>query len=82
MIGPGGKVVEVQIRTHEMHEYNELGIAAHWRYKEGSRQADEAVNAKVVWLRQLLEWKDEVADASDFVDRVKDEVFEDRVYVL
>ena len=82
VIGPGGKVVEVQIRTHEMHEYNELGIAAHWRYKEGSRQADEAVNAKVVWLRQLLEWKDEVADASDFVDRVKDEVFEDRVYVF
>ena len=82
VIGPGGKVVEVQIRTHEMHHYNELGIAAHWRYKEGSKQADEAVNAKVVWLRQLLEWKDEVADASDFVDRVKDEVFEDRVYVF
>ncbi len=82
VIGPGGKVVEVQIRTHAMHEYNELGIAAHWRYKEGNRQADEAVNAKVLWLRQLLEWKDEVADASDFVDRVKDEVFEDRVYVF
>jgi GTP pyrophosphokinase len=82
VIGPGGKVVEVQIRTHEMHEYNELGIAAHWRYKEGNRHADEAVNAKVLWLRQLLEWKDEVADASDFVDRVKDEVFEDRVYVF
>lgn len=82
VIGPLGKVVEVQIRTHEMHEYNELGIAAHWRYKEGNKDSDQAVNNKVLWLRQLLEWKDEVADASEFVDRVKDEVFEDRVYVF
>lgn len=82
VIGPTGKVVEVQIRTHEMHEYNELGIAAHWRYKEGRTDNDEAVNNKILWLRQLLEWKDEVADASEFVDRVKDEVFEDRVYVF
>jgi len=82
VIGPTGKVVEVQIRTHDMHEYNELGIAAHWRYKEGSKDSDEAVNNKILWLRQLLEWKDEVADASEFVDRVKDEVFEDRVYVF
>jgi len=82
VIGPTGKVVEVQIRTHEMHEYNELGIAAHWRYKEGSKDNDQAVNNKILWLRQLLEWKDEVADASEFIDRVKDEVFEDRVYVF
>ena len=82
VIGPTGKVVEVQIRTHQMHEYNELGIAAHWRYKEGRKDNDQAVNNKILWLRQLLEWKDEVADASEFVDRVKDEVFEDRVYVF
>ncbi len=82
VIGPGGRVVEVQIRTHEMHEYNELGIAAHWRYKEGRTDNDAAVNNKILWLRQLLEWKDEVADANEFVDRVKDEVFEDRVYVF
>lgn len=82
VIGPSGKVVEVQIRTHEMHEYNELGIAAHWRYKENKAENDQAVNNKILWLRQLLEWKDEVADASEFVDRVKDEVFEDRVYVF
>lgn len=82
VIGPGGRVVEVQIRTHEMHEYNELGIAAHWRYKEGAKNSDDAVNNKILWLRQLLEWKDEVADASEFIDRVKDEVFEDRVYVF
>jgi GTP pyrophosphokinase len=82
VIGPTGKIVEVQIRTHQMHEYNELGIAAHWRYKEGKTDNDQAVNNKILWLRQLLEWKDEVADASEFVDRVKDEVFEDRVYVF
>ena len=82
VIGPQGKVIEVQIRTREMHEYNELGIAAHWRYKEGGRNTDEAVDNKILWLRQLLEWKDEVADASEFVDRVKDEVFVDRVYVF
>lgn len=82
VIGPHGQAVEVQIRTHDMHEYNELGIAAHWRYKEGSQTIDEAVNNKILWLRQLLEWKDEVADASEFVDRLKDEVFQDRVYVF
>jgi len=82
VIGPTGKVVEIQIRTREMHQYNELGIAAHWRYKEGNKDNDQAVNNKILWLRQLLEWKDEVSDASDFIDRVKDEVFEDRVYVF
>jgi len=82
VIGPNGRVVEVQIRTHEMHEYNELGIAAHWRYKEGRADNDAAVNNKILWLRQLLEWKDEVSDASEFIDRVKDEVFEDRIYVF
>ncbi len=81
VIGPGGKTVEVQLRTREMHERNELGVAAHWRYKEGVK-SDESLERKVLWLRQLLEWKDEVADASEFVDRVKSEVFEDRVYVF
>jgi GTP pyrophosphokinase len=81
VIGPEGKVVEVQIRTREMHENSELGIAAHWRYKEGAR-ADEGFDRKVAWLRSLLEWKDEVAAASDFVDQFKSEVFSERVYVL
>jgi GTP pyrophosphokinase len=81
VIGPEGKVVEVQIRTHDMHEASELGIAAHWRYKEGAR-ADEGFDRKVAWLRSLLEWKDEVAGAADFVDRFKSEVFSERVYVL
>ncbi len=81
VIGPEGKTVEVQIRTHEMHETSELGIAAHWRYKEGMR-ADKGFDSKVAWLRSLLEWKDEVAEATDFVDQFKSEVFSERVYVL
>jgi GTP pyrophosphokinase len=79
--GPGGKTLEVQIRTHEMHERSELGVASHWRYKEGSRY-DPGYEQKIIWLRQLLEWKDEESDANGFVDRFKSEVFEDRVYVL
>lgn len=82
VIGPAGKIVEVQIRTHEMHERNELGIAAHWRYKEGRREDGGGIDRKIAWLRQLMEWKDEVADAGEFVERVKSEVFEDRVYVF
>ena len=81
VIGPEGNIAEVQIRTHAMHEHNELGIASHWRYKEGGTQ-DGGLDQKIAWLRQLLEWKDEVSDASEFVDRVKAEVFEERVYVF
>ena len=81
VIGPDGKTVEVQIRTHEMHQLSELGVAAHWRYKEGAKQ-DTGFDKKITWLRQLLEWKDEVAEASDFVDQFKSEVFSERVYVF
>jgi GTP pyrophosphokinase len=81
VIGPQGKTVEVQIRTHEMHRQSELGVAAHWRYKEGAR-TDSGYDAKIAWLRSLLEWKDEVASASDFVDQFKSEVFSERVYVF
>jgi GTP pyrophosphokinase len=81
VIGPGGKAVEVQIRTYEMHEHAELGIAAHWRYKEGARY-DAGFEKKVAWLRQLLEWKEEEPSAAEFVDRFKSESVEERVYVL
>jgi GTP pyrophosphokinase len=81
VIGPDGKTVEIQIRTREMHERNELGVAAHWRYKEGTKDAGN-FDRKVAWLRQLLEWKDEIADAGDFVERFRTEVFEDRIYVF
>lgn len=81
VIGPEGKLVEVQIRAHAMHEQAELGVAAHWRYKEGAR-ADVGFDRKIAWLRSLLEWKDEVAGASEFVDQFKSEVFSERVYVF
>ncbi len=81
VVGPDGRTLEVQIRTHEMHHHSELGVAAHWRYKEGTR-ADQRFEEKIVWMRQLLEWRDEEASATDFVDRFKSETAEDRVYVL
>ncbi len=79
--GPEGKVVEVQIRTHQMHHDNELGVAAHWRYKEGSAH-DADFERKIAWLRQLLEWKEDVTDAGDFVDQFKSDAFEDRIYIF
>jgi len=81
VIGPQGKTVEVQIRTHDMHNQSELGVAAHWRYKEGAKH-DKAFDDKIAWLRSLLEWKDEVAGAVEFVDQFKSEVFSERVYVF
>ena len=76
-----GKTLEVQIRTQEMHQNAEFGIAAHWRYKEGGPR-DEDYERRVVWLRQLMEWMQEVEDASEFVDSMKTDVFSDRVYAF
>ncbi len=81
VVGPEGKHLEVQIRTHEMHRNSELGVAAHWRYKEGSR-LDAGLERKINWLRQLLAWKDEVADSENFLDHFKSETLEDVVYVF
>ncbi len=81
VVGPQGKTLEVQIRTYEMDKHAELGVAAHWRYKEGGK-SDKAFEQKVAWLRTLLDWKEESDDAGDFIDRFKSEVFQDRVYVL
>lgn len=76
-----GKPLEVQIRTPEMDERSEYGIAAHWRYKEGRRR-DDAFERKILWLRRLMEWRQDVDNASDFVDAMKTDVFTDRVYVF
>ena len=81
VIGPGGKALEVQIRTHEMHRQAELGVAAHWRYKEGTRR-DRGYDEKVSWLRRMLEWKDEIADARSLAEQFKAGLFDDTVYVL
>ena len=76
-----GKAVEVQIRTPEMNQNAELGIAAHWRYKEG-RARDSAYEQHVNWLRAMMDWKHDVDDAQEFVDGMKSDVFQDRVYVF
>ena len=82
VVAPGGKPLEVQIRTHEMHRTAELGIAAHWRYKEQQARRDVAFENKIAWLRSLMDWRQEVVDAGEFVDSVKSDIFQDRVYVF
>ncbi|MEJ5201857.1 MAG: TGS domain-containing protein, partial [Anaerolineales bacterium] len=72
---------EVQIRTTEMHRNAEYGIAAHWRYKEKSKH-DQAYEQRINWLRRLMEWRQEALDAQEFVEGVKSDIFEDRVYVF
>lgn len=89
VIGPGKLPLEVQIRTRDMHEHAELGVAAHWRYKEGGR-GNPAYEQKIAWLRQILEPADQSGDhpetrtesEADFLDRMRVELFEDRVYAL
>lgn len=76
-----GKTLELQIRTPEMHQNAEYGIAAHWRYKESSAR-DEDYEKRILWLRSLMEWRQEVDDAREFLDSMKTDVFEDRVYVF
>lgn len=82
VIGPAGKPLEVQIRTAEMHRIAEYGIAAHWRYKEPGARHDSALEEKINWLRQLMDWRNEIADADAFVDSLKTDVFQDQVYVF
>ncbi len=78
VIGPEGKTIEVQIRSHEMHEHAELGIAAHWRYKEGG-PSHASFDKKITFLRQLLE---PVDDGAELLDTIRDDFFEDRVYAV
>jgi len=80
VIGPEGKTLEVQIRTEEMHQHSEHGVAAHWRYKEGTR-SDKAFDSKIAWLRQVLAWKQEVLGEGAVRPAAK-AVFEDTIYVL
>ena len=82
VIGPGHKRIEVQIRTPEMHKTAELGIAAHWSYKERSGGLDAKDAARFAWLRQLMEFQKEVKDPAEFIDSVKGDLFGDEVYVF
>jgi GTP pyrophosphokinase len=92
VVGPGGRTLEVQIRTREMHRHAELGVAAHWRYKEGGRSSrahapartDHAFDQKIAWLRQLLAWRDEVADGPREAGHIGEggSLVEDTVFVV
>ncbi|MGD9100298.1 MAG: bifunctional (p)ppGpp synthetase/guanosine-3',5'-bis(diphosphate) 3'-pyrophosphohydrolase [Anaerolineae bacterium] len=81
VVADDGKTLEVQIRTHEMHETAEYGIAAHWRYKEGRRR-DIEFEDKISWLRQLMEWRHDITDGTEFIASLKTDVFQDRVYTF
>jgi len=82
VIGPQGKALEVQIRTHQMHQESEHGVAAHWRYKEGGKVGAAGYEEKIAWLRELLEWQEELADSDELLNDFREQVIEDRVYVF
>ncbi len=84
VIGPENKPLEVQIRTHDMHRHSEYGVAAHWRYKEGAgaNRRDPGYDEKIAWLRQVLDWKDAVADGGEWLQQFKSSLFTDAIYVL
>ena len=90
VIGPGGRTLEVQIRTEEMHRQAEFGIAAHWRYKESSKaskthapaRTDLAFDNKIAWLRELLAWRDEVADGTGWAEKTRKASLDDTIYVI
>ena len=67
VIGPFGKPFEIQIRTFEMHRTAEYGIAAHWKYKENVQDDDKSLDSKLSWIREMLEWQGETADAEEFM---------------
>jgi guanosine-3',5'-bis(diphosphate) 3'-pyrophosphohydrolase len=81
VIGPQGEPLEIQIRTWDMHRTSEYGIAAHWRYKEGSG-SDKEFEQKLSWLRQLLEWQNDMRDAREFMETLKIDLFSDVVFVF
>ncbi len=84
IINPFGKPLEVQIRTHEMHDIAENGIAAHWNYKEGgaSTEAESKEIEELTWIRQLISWHTDVEDATEYVDTVKKDILGQEVYIL
>ncbi len=87
VLGRGGKAVEIQIRTEKMHKEAELGVAAHWKYKENKNNTDSSYEARIAWLRNILSWQEDMVESghmaeSGLVEEFKTQVFEDRVYVF
>ena len=81
VVGENGMPFEVQIRTHEMHRIAEYGIAAHWRYKEG-KQAADSMDGKLYWLRQILDWQNDMRDSEEFISSLKVDLFSDEIFVF
>ncbi|RRJ85145.1 GTP diphosphokinase [Aestuariirhabdus litorea] len=82
VIGPGGKTLEVQIRTHEMHEEAELGVCAHWRYKGTDTKASGSYEEKIAWLRQVMEWHEDIGDLDSLAGQLRSDIESDRIYVF
>jgi GTP diphosphokinase / guanosine-3',5'-bis(diphosphate) 3'-diphosphatase len=83
VIGPEGRPLEIQIRTNEMHDTAEYGVAAHWRYKEGTGSGRiDAADAKLQWLKSLLDWQRDPDDPAEFTDQLRGELVEDEVFVF
>ncbi|MFM2480221.1 GTP diphosphokinase [Celerinatantimonas sp. YJH-8] len=83
VMGPAGKTVEIQIRTRKMHDDAELGVAAHWKYKEGNTStAKNDYEDKIAWLRKLLKWQEDMTENGTMMDELRSQVFDDRVYVF
>jgi GTP pyrophosphokinase len=82
ILGPEGKTIEIQIRTKQMHEDSELGVAAHWKYKEGGSGGRSGYDEKITWLRKLLDWQEEMSDSGEMLDELRSQVFDDRVYAF
>jgi GTP pyrophosphokinase len=82
IFGPGGRLYEIQIRTHEMHRTAEYGIAAHWRYKEGQRADTDDVDETLTWFRQVLEWQQETAEPEEFMEFLRIDLFQDEIFVF
>jgi len=82
IFGPGGRLYEIQIRTHEMHRTAEYGIAAHWRYKEGERRAVDEVDETLTWFRQVLEWQQDTREPEEFLEFLRIDLFQDEIFVF
>lgn len=82
VVGPEGRAIEIQIRTQQMHQDAELGVAAHWKYKEGGSSSRSGYEDKINWLRKILLWQEEMAETGDLVEELRSQVFDDRVYVF
>ncbi|HVE50587.1 MAG TPA: bifunctional (p)ppGpp synthetase/guanosine-3',5'-bis(diphosphate) 3'-pyrophosphohydrolase [Casimicrobiaceae bacterium] len=84
VVGPEGKPLEVQIRTWQMHQHSEYGVASHWRYKEDAigKKSDPGFDERISWLRQVLDWKDAIVDAGEWLTGFNESLFTDTIYVL